>query len=233
MKWGCPYCSQRSGRKWNIEVHIKRIHSENGLPMPMDHESRAKQGPYPSFKSYSKPDSRNSKLRGHFGDDLWLFPRENTDSQSKDWFDDIMKLNDRMMDLFRSPRPNYRQPSFPQFFYQSASRGPIPNYNTGYNPYQSITEPDAENVGGVIGFKARICKTCLITIIIPSVLQQGGRDRTRFEHYCDPNRVYQIQQLDTDQKNKLNRQLDQNLPSSLFRKCKEWAKEGFICRHFG
>ncbi len=36
QKWCCPYCSQRSSRRWNLEVHIKRRH--NGIGEPIDEE---------------------------------------------------------------------------------------------------------------------------------------------------------------------------------------------------
>jgi hypothetical protein len=36
QKWCCPYCSQRSARHWNLNVHIKRRH--NGIGEPIDEE---------------------------------------------------------------------------------------------------------------------------------------------------------------------------------------------------
>jgi hypothetical protein len=33
QKWRCPHCSQRSARRWNLEVHIKRWHNGKGEPI--------------------------------------------------------------------------------------------------------------------------------------------------------------------------------------------------------
>ncbi len=33
QKWRCPHCSQRSARRWNLEVHIKRRHNGKGEPI--------------------------------------------------------------------------------------------------------------------------------------------------------------------------------------------------------
>ena len=30
----CPYCDQKSTRRWNLETHIRRRHSGTGLPIP-------------------------------------------------------------------------------------------------------------------------------------------------------------------------------------------------------
>src|SRR5919206_1634869 len=35
-KWHCPHCSQDSSRKWNLKVHIIRLH--NGIGEPLNDE---------------------------------------------------------------------------------------------------------------------------------------------------------------------------------------------------
>ena len=52
MEYECPYCDQKSTRRWNLETHIKRRHGGTGRTIPV---------PNMPFQSPGKPAS-NSRL---------------------------------------------------------------------------------------------------------------------------------------------------------------------------
>jgi hypothetical protein len=64
QKWGCPHCTQRSSRRWNIKVHIERIH---GTGDPVERVKSAHEdtyGPAGSYKTNDNNGTFNRSMRG-------------------------------------------------------------------------------------------------------------------------------------------------------------------------
>ena len=141
-------------------------------------------------------------------------------------FDDLLNGMESMQDLtsiFNNiPRPLYNQtlpPVLPRYFRHSIYGPPFHN-NIGNYTYPSEIGLQKENFDGVTGFIAKVCERCLIISIIPS-LQKG-----KIEHSCHSDRMNEIKHLSDHEKKRQSASLEQDIPNSLFRRCKEWANDG-------
>jgi hypothetical protein len=62
--WCCPYCSQRSARRWNLEVHIKRWHNGIGEPIDEEESNEIKDKMSNQFFYHNHPYSVNDLFMG-------------------------------------------------------------------------------------------------------------------------------------------------------------------------
>jgi hypothetical protein len=80
-QWECPFCEQRSERKWNLKVHLKRKHDGLGQPAYM---SKTKEGQHGSIsgllnQQQQQPPQRSSEsgkpfLTADLAEKLFLQP---------------------------------------------------------------------------------------------------------------------------------------------------------------
>jgi hypothetical protein len=62
--WSCPYCTQKSSRRWNMKVHIARIH---GTEDPVERVKSTHEDMYGSSGSYETNDNNGSFNRSMRG----------------------------------------------------------------------------------------------------------------------------------------------------------------------
>lgn len=62
--WSCPNCTQRSSRRWNMKVHIERIHGTGDLVERVKSTHEDTYGPSGSYKTNDNNGTFNRSMRG-------------------------------------------------------------------------------------------------------------------------------------------------------------------------
>jgi hypothetical protein len=68
IPYHCPYCNQRSTRRWNLQVHIKRKHGGSPGPYLASHPfSYEPTSPYHNIESTTVADNRGNSFQPRYG----------------------------------------------------------------------------------------------------------------------------------------------------------------------
>ena len=179
----CSFCTQKSSRRFNIEVHIKRRHRGMGLAVNNPYEAiNARNFGYPNYNlksSYSPSNmifNNGESIRG----------QTNRDDREGDYTDHIInflskqvKIKDFISQLM--PPEAYSQ----QFYYPST---------LGQFVQRSVKSFQ------LISLRESICDKCLTIDTIPIFLYEDGTVKEIHNHSCSEDRVLRV--LDLKQRDK-------------------------------
>jgi hypothetical protein len=224
MRWKCPYCSQASSRKWNIEIHMKRRHIGHDLPLPMNYDVKTAAQDEMTPERCSKPYSMFQYP--DLSEFLWPFSLDDKKFQQKDDVDDFITKMQSMLNLtsiFSSTTS--KTPAIPTRYFPHSIHGPCFYNGLGVTPRTSETNLQKENFERILGFSARHCNLCLSNEVVP-IVKLSRRSPVIGQHFCSPDRLQEVQFLTSDERNRLAMVGEQKIPDSLFRRCKEWIREG-------
>jgi len=161
MVKSCPFCTQKSSRKFNMEVHIKRRH--RGMDFAVNNPYgaiNARNFGYPNYNYNLKSSySPNNRIFNN-GESIW--GQTNRDDREGDYMDHIINLLSKQVkikDLINQLMPpDFPEPFSRQFYYPSTLSQFIqrsPNFSTLPFHQSSLAIPPADsiNISGPVSGK--------------------------------------------------------------------------------
>lgn len=186
----CPFCTQESSRRFNMEVHIKRRHHGVGLASNNPYRaSNARSFGYPNYNLKSNLSPSDTI----FNDEESVWGQMNRD----DWEDDH---TDRIITgQFMQRTPVFSTSSFHQ-------PSPAISMNS-VNISGPVSDEDNKNLSGaetsikpksfqLISLRGLMCNKCLTIDIIPFCLNEDGTVKEIHNHFCKEDRVMNLKRRD-------------------------------------
>ena len=209
VKYFCPFCSQTSSRKWNLQVHIQRRHPgmrelEGAEPVTSPDDMRIR-------RRITNLDNVEAKVTSHYGRDVdrgnfFHHIGDNTISKGgkKDSLDDTLETLRKVLEIKKITKelsaPLPRQP-FPWIV--AATDPTSLSYNSGsLEKLLSMTfSPETDPLRHrIIGFTCLSCRACMATIPLALHGFEENRKIVTSNHACNPGRVVTVQNFSKDEK---------------------------------
>ena len=183
-KWDCPQCEMSSTRHYNVERHIRRMHS--GIGEPMNDRNAQYHG------EMNRHNLRFPLDPFHHSSLSLLTQKEKPDQRFSDLLEDQFLQPLRKMAEFKNLLAEL-QPSFastpsgssnPAYHEVSSSNfGDVFCINNISNIFEKPFPPDSWIT---IGLKARVCENCFNEIYIPIFFNiEGKKEIFEPQHECD------------------------------------------------
>jgi hypothetical protein len=178
-KWSCPECEMSSTRRYNVERHIRRIH--NGIGEPLNDRNVQYHGeanrynlrfPLDQFHhAYISPLTRKEKSNQKFSDLL-----EYQFLQPLRKMAEFKNLLSQLQSSFASTLSSSSNPAYHEV--SSSNFGDGFCINNSSNMFEKPFPPDSWIT---IGFKGRLCESCLTEIYVPVFLSL--KERMRYSNH--------------------------------------------------
>ncbi|MDQ3840302.1 MAG: hypothetical protein M3297_13665, partial [Thermoproteota archaeon] len=183
-KFACPFCSHRSSRKWNMQVHIYRWHADKDKNRNNEHSPSAQKKPESLFEPINE------------------FHRVFVDAKDAERKMREM-INFRRGNSYLSYPPqvhgNMGNIAPPDFENPPMSHTPTRSFNANilspsFSYVTPTTDPLETRKEKILGLRAWICKRC-IKIVIEAfyAVEKSGKDLsiiTRNNHVCSPPKFW-------------------------------------------
>ena len=241
--YSCPFCIQKSSRRFNLEVHIKRRHS--GVDLALNNPHEATNVRRFGYRNYNlKPSYSPSNVV--FYDDESVWGQTNRDNRQEDFMDRMINLLSKQVqlkDLVSQLMPPHPLGPYSQQFYYPSTLGQFiqksPNFSTLpfhqsslANPAGSINISDPVSNKGdenlskaevstklkpfqLISLRGSICDKCLTVDTIPTFLYKDGTVNEVYNHSCSEDRVLDLGRRDKRDLNRFLVVLHRILPKIL------------------
>src|SRR5215207_2581628 len=174
VKYYCPYCTQTSSRKWNLEVHLQRRHQGMGEPVGSGQVKFAY-----DWRPHYKADPRKErpKMASHysrrFDGAIFSYNDEMTTYKGgkRDYLGDILETLHKVTEIKRLTKelsPQYQQPL--SWFTPAMNHVPV-NYSEGFfEKLESTTfTPNTDPLRDyIVGLTCHVCTmsiNCTLTFI--------------------------------------------------------------------
>lgn len=221
--WKCSCCPQTSTRRWNLKVHIQRLHNGVGKPIYLQYNGRSK----PVVKSLEDSGSQNDR------------DQQNIPSQNPDFIDAFHQfIFNQLPEKMKKWKEIF---TFTSLVGGNAVSNGIQNLRTMSSPYAPpraiADQKPPTNQGSIFGFEAMTCEKCLSAIILEVIIANGtegvGMSLIKSSHACGPEnyvssqRLEEIKQMSATLIPENNRKLPINefYAGLLKYKCHQWIKD--------
>jgi hypothetical protein len=160
--WICVNCGQPSGRKWNIQRHIRICHNSVGNFVSFTEYLVGRQtGTYQPTSPPTSPPIYHSKKTNS----LDIFMEEA-----------MRELARKIVNQTFLQRPTWRQN--------------LHGYTSGMSSSSSQPQPSPIDSNDIIGYRGCVCKDCLETNIEEMhLLAYDGKGIGQMKHVCEPNKL--------------------------------------------
>ncbi len=223
--YSCPFCAQKTSRRFNMEVHIKRRH--RGMDLPLNNAYGAINATSVGYRSYNLK-SNYSQNNAVFNDEVSVWRPTNRGNRQESFMDNIIDILSKAVQIrdltsqFVSPyypKPYSQQVYYPStlghFVQRSASfSSPSFHQSSIAVPAGSIAIPGSVSNKGdekisegetsiklkqpqLISLRGSLCDKCLTIDTIPIFLYEDGTLNEIYNHSCSEDRV-----LDLKRRNK-------------------------------
>lgn len=231
--WKCSICPQISSRKWNLEVHIRRLHKGTGIPIRLQYNRRA--GPKAvSFEDAVIPEHHGLQSPTYVSTE----PNKSQLGQKPDFVDD---LHDFVFQQLPGKLKKWHELSA---YFSLVGKSPpsdgIPQQWDAFYTYPPSQVIDDQNPlasqTSIFGFEAIACEKCLLAVPLDVIIVNGmggvGESLVRSFHACDPanhispKQLEELEQISTVPITENNRTVPLNefYVGLLKDKCHEWIK---------
>ncbi len=232
VKYYCPYCTQTSSRKWNLEVHLQRRHQGMGEPVGSGQVKFAY-----DWRPHYKADPRKErpKMASHysrrFDGAIFSYNDEMTTYKGgkRDYLGDILETLHKVTEIKRLTKelsPQYQQPL--SWFTPAMNHVPV-NYSEGFfEKLESTTfTPNTDPLRDyIVGLTCHVCTTCLSTVPLPLYgFKDYGKIVTSY-HECNPLKAASSQRLSAQYKCSALRKLYALSTQTMKKAIQEWWLDG-------
>ena len=175
--YSCPFCTQKSSRRSNIEVHIKRRHRGMGLAVNNPYGAiNARNFGYPNHNSKSSYNPNNMIFNN--GESIW--GQTNRDDREGDYdFINFLSKQVKIKDFISQLMP---PEAYSQQFNHPSTLGQF--VQRSVKSFQ------------LISLRESICDKCLTIDTIPIFLYEDGTVKEIHNHSCSEDRVLDLKQRD-------------------------------------
>ena len=163
----CPFCDQKSTRRWNLETHIKRRHAEAGRPIPKMPNAPLQSPANNWLGDLSKSTSPNSISPTSKDDPLGLF--STTNDHSPDLLRDIIEALGTIKEI--NQLRSYIVPGL----------NAVPLMNLDFSDGRTT-----------LGYKGYVCEKCL-SWQFQQIFDDEKITSLKSRHACDRQRLYDAQ----------------------------------------
>ena len=171
LYYSCPHCDQKSTRRWNLGIHIKRRHGGAGRPIP-NIPNMPLQSPASNWLGDFKPRYSNNFI-----------------SSSKD---DQLDLQRNIIEFSRIVSPYLASGLYGAPMNVSLhSSLPFSLAPGLYGAPMNLGFSDARNI---LGYKGHVCNKCL-SWCIEEIRDDEKRILSKSNHTCDPQRLHEAQSV--------------------------------------
>jgi hypothetical protein len=215
--YSCPFCIQKSSRRFNMEIHIKRRHG--GMNLPLNNRYRVPITMSSGYPSYN-PKLNYSSNMVHNGEDVWGKMNNN---QQEDFMDgcintlrnheEFLRIQVEIKDLSSRLMSPYYPTPYPQQFYYPITSGHFiqksPNFSTLSFQQSSLASPactakistlvsdrNVEKSFQLVSLRGSICDKCLTIDTIPLIRYKDGTLKEIYNHSCSEDRVLDLKRRD-------------------------------------
>jgi hypothetical protein len=174
--YSCPFCTQKSSRRSNIEVHIKRRHPGMGLAVNNPYGAiNARNFGYPNHNSKSSYSPSNMIFNN--GESIW--GQTNRDDREGDYdFINFLSKQVKIKDFISQLMP---PEAYSQQFNHPSTLGQF--VQRSVKSFQ------------LISLRESICDKCLTIDTIPIFLYEDGTVKEIHNHSCSEDRVLRVLDL--------------------------------------